>query len=108
MGRLDLPDTRRDEDGVALPISDASRAMNRGDYLDAIAILVEAGQSELDAERFVAVSLAINTPSISDVPLNLAVLVDVARRAMTCAGWTFTAVTVEVERVQLEARGHAA
>lgn len=108
MGRLDLPDRRRDEDDVALPISDASRAMNRGEYLEAIAILVNAGQDELDAERFVAVSLAINTPSVSDVPLRIAVLVEVARRAMKCDGWSFTAVTEAVERAQVEAQGHAA
>lgn len=109
MGRLDLPDKLRDADLRSLfPISAASRAINRGDYGEAIAVLVEAGLSQLDAERFVAVTLAINTPSVCEIPLRLAVLVDVALRVMSVEGWSFGDVGAALECAQLEAGGQAA
>lgn len=105
----DAIDRHRDEDGFTLWTTDASRAIAKGEYAGAIAILIEAGHDEAAAERFVAAQLAINTP----VPLNgragherLAGLVDVARRAMQLpGGWSFAQVADELERAQAEMHG---
>lgn len=100
MGRLDLADKSRDEDRRPIPITEVSRAINRGDYANAIAILTGAGQGELEAERFVAVTLAINTPTARVISSRLRALVDVARRAMEKPGWTFSEVAASLELLQ--------
>ena len=99
---FDSIDRPRDEDGFTFWSADVSRMLACGDYGSAIATLVETGHGYQEAERFVAVSLAINTPR----PLNghltrLRALVDVARREMLLPGWSFAAVAAALEEAQL-------
>jgi hypothetical protein len=99
VGRLDLADVPRDEDSRTLWSADASRAIAKGDYSGAIAVMLELGYEPAKCEAIVALQLAVNTP----VPIRdrrLLFLVETARRAMSFNGWSFDDAAAAIELAQ--------